>query len=432
MAGEWRQAYAAALASGANWVGGILPGDHIFIGSASGEPTALVTDLMSGAERGDIPSVSAYQMFGRRRHGILQGHSNRVRVIGLNATPDLVTAMATRAATYLPLTIFQLASAIAKGRLHFDASLVHVSPPDAEGYMSFGVSVDFSADACRQSRLVVAQVNPHMPRTFGAQLHVSEVNAVVEIDAPIPTDHRLAPEREAQRIGEHTAELIPHGATLEFGVGGVMTAVLDALRDHRDIGLHTGLLVDPMAELIERGVVTNAQKGIDVGVTVANQARGTERLYAFLDGNPVIAMRPASYTHDPDVLRTLRHFTAINSAIEVDLLGRVNSEFVDGRRVASSSGLPDFVRAVQANSDGRSIIALRSTAADGSVSRIRTQLGDNPGATLTADLADLVVTEHGIADLREADEAQRAERMIAIADPQFRERLTAEWVGLGR
>ncbi|HXC79414.1 MAG TPA: acetyl-CoA hydrolase/transferase C-terminal domain-containing protein, partial [Candidatus Acidoferrum sp.] len=196
---------------------------------------------------------------------------------------------------------------------------------------------------------------------------------------------------------------------------------LEGFKNRAELGLHTGLIIEPMVALIEAGVITNQWKGIDRGVSVANQCRGSRRLYDFLDDNPQVSMRPARYTHDPGVLASLRNFRAINSAIEVDLLGQVNSEFVGGRRMSSSGGLTDFVKAGQVVDGARSIIALRSTTRRGDRSRIVPSLTD--GVTLTADLADVVVTENGIADLRGLPADKRARALIEIADERFRDQL---------
>jgi 4-hydroxybutyrate CoA-transferase len=268
----------------------------------------------------------------------------------------------------------------------------------------------------------VAQVNARSPRTLGdCFIHASEIDAAIEVSTELVEFGVEPADDQGRRIAEHVLELVPDRSTIEMGVGAVMTAILEGLADRAELGLHTGLIIEPMVALIEAGVITNQWKGVDQGVSVANQCRGSRRLYDFLDDNPAVSMRPARYTHDPRVLGSLRNFRAINSAIEVDLLGQVNSEFVGGRRISSSGGLADFVRAGQNVDGARSIIALRSTTRSGEQSRIVPRLLD--GVTVTADLADVVVTENGIADLRGLPADRRARALIEIADVRFRDQL---------
>jgi acetyl-CoA hydrolase len=236
---------------------------------------------------------------------------------------------------------------------------------------------------------------------------------------------RRDPSVEDEAIAAHVAALVPDGATMQFGVGGTPDAVLAALGDKHDLGVHSGLISDAVLDLVEAGVVTNARKPIDAGLTVTGVIVGSERLYRWADRNPHLLMRPASYTHNPQVLSSFDRFFAINAAIEVDLGGQINAEMVNGTYVGAVGGHGAFARAGAAAPQGRSIIALASTAAGGAISRIVGRLGDAVTTTPRAD-ADLVVTEHGVADLRGATLRQRAERLIAVADPAHREALQGD------
>lgn len=357
------------------------------------------------------------------RH-LLDAAGPDLHLVGIHFHSELADLVDNGHGSHLPLGIYQIARLIEEGRIKFDVALVQVSPPNQHGQMSLGVSVDFAAQAVRQSRVAVAQINHQSPRTLGdCFIHVSEVTALIDVSHEIGQMEAAKADHSAAAIAGHVLDLVPDRSTIEMGIGVVMTSILERLRERRDLGLHTGLIIEPMMDLIEEGVITNSWKGIDKAVSVANQCRGTQRLYNFLNENPAVSMRPASYTHDPKVLGSLEAFRAINSAIEVDLLGQVNSEFIAGRRVSSTGGLADFVRAAKRTPGARSIIALRSTDGSERRSRIVPALGGD--VTLTADLADLVVTEFGIADLRGLRSDQRAAALTKIAHPKFRDQLSS-------
>ncbi len=423
---DWRVKYRQALGRGREWLNDLRDGDHIFVGSAAGEPTTLIDQLIQAAQRDELPRLVVYQMLRGGAQRLLSVAGERLQVVGLIANEALDRLSRSGYASFLPTTIHQTARAIAERRLVIDVVILQVTPPDNNGHLSLGISADFALQACAQSRFIVAEVNDRLARTCGAFLQASKLSAAIETSVAVREVPLDAADEEARRIAKHVAELVPDGATIEIGVGAIMTAVLEALAGHRRLGLHTGLMIDPMVPLITQGAVTNEEKSIDRGTSVANQARGTSLLYDFLNDNPLVAMKPALYTHDHKVLTSLPAFRAINSAIEVDVLGQVNSEFLNGRRVSGTGGLADFVRAAHDSTNGRSIIALRSTAVQRSVSRIVSRLDPSAGVTLTADLADFVVTEHGVADLRGKDARARHESLIAVADPQFRDQLRAE------
>lgn len=420
----WAAQYQAALGAGASWLKSLRPGDQVFLGSACGEPAELIAQLLAGVQTGATRGLTVYQMMRGGDRTLVSAAGPDLNLVGITYHPDLGEAVERGYASFLPISICEIARNIDEGRLKFDVALIQTSPPDPDGNMSLGVSVDFAAQAVRQSRVVVAQVNDRSPRTLGdCFVNASEIDAAIEVSREL-VDFAVEPaDDQGRRIAAHVLNLVPDRSTIEMGIGAVMTAILEALQVRAGLGLHTGLIIEPMVDLIEAGVITNEWKGVDPGVSVANQCRGSRRLYDFLNENPAVSMRPASYTHDRRVLGSLRNFRAINSAIEVDLLGQVNSEFVGGRRVSSTGGLADFVRAGQVIEGARSIIALRSTARRGEQSRIVPRLTD--GVTVTADLADVVVTENGVADLRGLSAGRRARALIEIADERFRDQLLA-------
>jgi len=293
--------------------------------------------------------------------------------------------------------------------------------------LSFGLVNDYVAAAARHARTVIAEINVQLPWTYGSEVPPDlRIDHIVECDE-VPVELPTAPIGEVERrIGELVASLVPDRATIQIGIGAIPDAILAALGGHRDLGFHSGMISDRVADLIEAGIVTNAYKTFDRGVTVAGALFGTRRLNRFADRNAAIRVVPTSHSHGGPSLARLANFRAINSAIEVDLTGQVNAEKAMGRYVGAVGGQPDFVHGAFAAIGGCSIIALPSTAMGGETSRIVAALS-GPTTTARCD-ADVIVTDWGIAQLRGKTLRERAEAMIAIADPKFREGLQrAAW-----
>lgn len=307
----------------------------------------------------------------------------------------------------------------ADGHLPCDVGFVQVAPPDSDGNCSLGVGVDYVADAVGHTRILIAEVNRQMPATVGSpRIPLSRFAATVETDRPLLTAPNARIKPVDERIAEHVAGIVADGDTIQIGVGNLPAAVLAALRGHRDLGMHSGMIADGVLDLVEAGVLTGARKEIDPGLIVTGAALGSARLYDSLGRMP-IEFRPVSYTHDPRVLSRLRSLVAINSAIEVDLTGQVGAERRAGVTVGAIGGQTDFSRAA-ALTGSRSIIALRSTSRGAST--IKPTLEFGAVTTSRADV-DFVVTEHGIAKLTGCPLSERPERVIEIADPAHRESL---------
>ena len=333
------------------------------------------------------------------------------------------------AGNVIPANISALPGLIAAGRPKIDVVLLQVSGPDTEGRYNAGLGIECLREMIAGARLVVAQLNPALPWTHGDMLiDPGMIDILVPateppLELPMPA---IGPVERA--IGEHVARLVPDRATIEFGIGAIPQAVTAALGSKRSLGIHSGSIFDGVADLIEAGVVDNRHKEIDAGLTVALMLMGTRRLYDFADRNPLIQLRSPAYTHDALVLGHFRRFVAINSALEIDLTGQANAETATGRNIGLVGGQMDFVRAANRAPAGHSITALPSTSRDRRHSRIVARLADGIVTTPRAE-ADIVVTEHGIAELRGRTLAERARALIAIADPAFRpglERAAAE------
>jgi acyl-CoA hydrolase len=325
---------------------------------------------------------------------------------------------------FAPVRYFELVREFAAGGTFApDCVIVHTAPPDARGYLSLGVAVGVALPAARTAPLVIAQVNPRMPRTRGnCWLHSSQIDIRVDVDEPL-VEYPPPVVGEVERaIGRHVAGLVPDGGTVQVGVGAIPQAVLEALDGHRDLALHS-LLVDASVTLVERGVVTVARKPFHRGRLDVAEAMGTRRLFDFLHDNPLVNMESSAFVHDPDVVARLDRFVAINSALEIDLTGQVNAEALGDRQIAGIGGQFDFVLGASRARGGASVIALPSTGGRDGVSRIVPRLA--PGAPVTTPryLADWVVTEHGATRLRGLGERQRAAALIAVAHPRYREEL---------
>jgi acyl-CoA hydrolase len=312
------------------------------------------------------------------------------------------------------------------GILPLDVALVQVSPPDRHGFCSLGVSVDVTRAAVQMAKTVIAQVNPRMPRTHGDGLiHEESIDFAVTVDEPIPELPPHEATETAIAIGEHCAELVEDGATLQVGIGAIPDSTLAALSGHHRLGIHTEMLSDGVVDLVEKGVVTGEMKRIHPGKIVTAFALGTRHLYDFLDDNPQVAMLDMAYVNDVEVIRRNPKVTAINGAMEVDLTGQVCADSIGDQLYSGVGGQMDFIRAASLSEGGKPIIALPSTTLHGE-SRIVSYLKQGAGVVTTRAHVHFVVTEHGIADLYGKNLRQRAAALIAIADPRHRDALGAE------
>jgi len=316
--------------------------------------------------------------------------------------------------------------------LPLDVAMVHVSPPDRFGFCSLGISVDCAKPAALAARTVVALVNEQMPRTLGDSfLHVSQIDYMVPADSELIEIPPLTELDEVSaRIGANVAAMIENGSTLQCGIGRIPDAVLAALGGHQRLGLHTEMFSDGVLQLIESGVLDNDAKTYHRGKAVASFIMGSRRLYDFVDDNPMIEMHPVSFTNDPFQIARNDQMVAINSAIEVDLTGQVCADSIGHAFYSGIGGQLDFVRGASRSRGGKAIIAMPSTAAGGTVSRITAELQPGAGVVTTRGDVHFIVTEHGVADLRGRTIRERARSLIAIAAPEFREALTAKAAAL--
>jgi acyl-CoA hydrolase len=414
------------IVTAAEAVSGIGSGQQIFVHGGAATPSALIEALAARADELTDVELIHFHTEGPAPHLApeMEGHlRHRALFIGANAR----AAVNEGRADYVPIFLSDVPELFTTGVIELDAVLINVSPPDAHGFCSLGTSIDAALSATRAAKTVIAQVNPRVPRTLGDSfVHADEIDLAVEVDQP-PYEH-ADPEigDTERRIGEYVAELIPDGATLQMGIGSIPAAVGLALRGKSDLGVHTEMFTDVVLDLVECGAITGAVKEINRGKIVSAFMMGTKRLYDFVHDNPMVEMRPVDYTNDTTVIRRFRRMVAINSAIAVDLTGQVSADSIGTRFYSGVGGQMDFMRGAALASEGRAIIALPSTAADGTISRIAPTLAVGAGVVTSRAHVRTVVTEYGVADLFGRSIRERAADLIAIAHPDFRDELAAE------
>ena len=355
----------------------------------------------------------------------LAGH---LRINTLFISDNVRAAVNEGRADFTPCFLSEIPSLFRSGRLPLDFALIQVSPPDEHGFCSFGVEVGVTKPAAQAARCVVAEINPHMPRTLGDSfIHVSKLDVIVPVEYVLPEVRLAAADEVTERIAGHVAGLIPDGATLQTGIGAIPDAVLRRLTNHRDLGVHSELFSDGVIDLVNRGVITGERKTLHPGKIVAGFLLGTQRLYDFVHDNPVVELHPTDYVNDPFVIAQNERMAAINSAIEVDLTGQVCADSIGPRLYSGVGGQLDFIYGAARSKGGLPIIALPCTLlkTDGTrLSKIVPMLKPGAGVTTTRNHIHHVVTEHGAADLYGKTIRQRAEALIAISAPEFRDELS--------
>lgn len=401
----------------------IHSGNRVWIEPGCATPTPLVQAMVERADEFRDVEVVHMMTLGDAPYSRpeFEGH---FRHNGLFLGSNVREAVQQGQADYTPIHLSEIEELFTSGALPLDVVLMTVSPPDPHGFVSLGTSVDCTLTAARCARYVIAEVNRQMPRTLGdCFLHVSKFAAMVETSRPLL---ELPPEPYTElqhRIARNVASLIRDGATLQIGIGGIPEAVLHCLSDRRDLGIHSEMCSDGVIPLIESGAINGEKKTLHRGKLVVGFVLGTRRLFDFIHENPIFEFRPIRYTNDPFIIAQNDNMVAINSALEVDLTGQVCSDSLGTKPYSGVGGQVDFVRGTARAKGGRPIIALPSTAKNGTLSRIVTVL--TPGAGVVTSRADVhyVVTEHGVAYLHGKTIRQRAEALIAIADPKFQEQL---------
>jgi acyl-CoA hydrolase len=400
--------------------GFIRPGDTVVWSQGTGEPEAVVATLV--AQRHAFERIRVF--LGSSYSDIIRPeHADAFDFIGIGAVGRTKAFVDTGVLDVIPCHLSELPRLVASGLLRIDVAIVHASRNE-RGELSYAANCSYLPAMVARARVVIAEVNEQAPWTHSRE-RLERVDAVVPVSRPLvqlPAREADATDRE---IARRTASLVQDGDVLQIGIGLLPDAVLAALRDRRDLGIHSGVIGDGVVDLVERGVVTNATKGVDRGVTVTGGLFGSERLYRFAHGNARLRVDPVTYTHAPEVLRQFDSFVTINSAVEVDLTGQVNGEASAAGYLGTVGGQTDFARAALQSPRGRSIIALPSRAGSRKIARIVARLQGGIVSAARAD-TDFIVTEHGVAQLRGQPLRERVRRMIAIAHPEDRAALERE------
>ncbi len=403
----------------------IKSGDRVFIHTAAAAPQQLIKAMTARAP--DLRSVEVVHLHTEGEAPYARPeYARSFRTHCLFIGPNLRTAVATGEADYIPVFLSEVPALFCKGILPVNVALIQVSPPDRHGFCSLGVSVEVTRAAVHVADRVVAQVNPHMPRTHGDGLiHISNIDYAVEVSDQLPASapHQLTEAELA--IGQACADLVENGATLQTGIGAIPTAVLAALDQHQDLGIHSEMFSDGVIDLVEKGVLNGEKKRIHPGKIVSSFVMGSRRLYDFVDDNPNVAMLDVAYVNDTAVIRRNPKVTAINSAIEVDLTGQVCADSIGTSLYSGVGGQMDFIRGASLSVGGKPIIALPSVTSRGE-SRIVAMLKPGAGVVTTRAHVHYVVTEHGVANLYGRNLRQRAKALIGIAHPDHRESLERE------
>jgi 4-hydroxybutyrate CoA-transferase len=407
-------------------VAGIRSGDQVYVHCAAAAPSVLLDALVARAPELEGVGVIHLHIEGPGPH-LAPDMAKHFRHRALFIGPNARAAVNEGRADYVPVFLSDVPRLFASGALPLDAVFVNCTPPDRHGFCSLGTSVEAIHAAILAAKTVIVQFNRSIPRTLGESfVHVNDIDLAVEVDVP-PYEYLMGAIGEVElKVGEYVADLVPDGATLQLGIGAIPAATAIALRDRRDLGIHTEMFTDPVVDLVEAGVITGALKERNRGKIVTAFFMGSRRLYDFVNDNPMVEMRPVNFTNDTEVIRTFSRMVAINSALEVDLTGQVVADSIGHRLYSGVGGQMDFIRGAALASEGKAIIALPSTAAGGSVSRITASLQEGGGIVTTRAHVRTVVTEWGVAELFGKSTSERAEALISIAHPDFREELARE------
>lgn len=421
---QWESIYQQRLTDANTAAQAILPGHRVYLGGGAGVPKKLVDGLIHRAPQLRRVELTHILTFAESPYAKPEFQDN-IRVNALFIGSNVRRAVQEGRADFTPVFLSEIPSLFRTGILPLNVAMISVTPPDEHGFCSFGVEVGTTKPAAEAARIIIAEVNKQMPRTLGDSfIHVSQLDHIVEVDYPLPEAPQGGSTAEQLQIGQHIAGLIPDGATLQMGIGSIPDAVLQCLGNHRDLGIHTELFSDGVIDLVEQGVINCSRKTFHPGKIVAGFLFGTQKLYHFVNNNPLIELHPTDYVNDPFNIAQNARMVAINSALQIDLTGQVCADSIGAKMYSGAGGQVDFIRGAARSKGGLPIIACSSTAQDGALSRIVPTLYEGSGVVTTRNDVHWVVTEYGIAALHGKTLRQRAQALIRIAHPKFRDELT--------
>lgn len=424
---DWQEMYREKLVDADEAVSRISSGDRVVVGHACGSPETLLRAMVDNKKRYHNVELVHMVSMGKADYCNMDNspHFFHNSLFVGGSTREAVNS---GWGVFTPCHFSQIPELFTRGILPVDVTLCMVSPPDEHGFCSFGVSVDYTKPAAESSRLVIAEVSHHMPRTLGDSfIHIKDIDCIVATDAELISlpPAKITPIDEA--IGGYCADLIRDGDCLQLGIGAVPDSILGFLKDKKDLGIHSEMFSDGVVDLVESGNVTCARKNLHKNKMVATFFMGTKKLYKFLNNNPMVAMFSVDYTNDPRVVAQNDNMVSVNSALQADFTGQVVSDTIGHRQYSGPGGQADFVRGASWSRGGRSILAFHSTAAKGAISRIVPAIDQGASVTTLRTDVHYIVTEYGVADLRGKSVSERAKSLIAIAHPDFRSDLRREF-----
>lgn len=420
---SWLQEYKSKVKTAEEAVSYIKSHDSIYVQSNAAAPQILLDAMVKQAP--ELRGVKIYQLMtlGKADYALVD-YSESFQINSFFIGANVREAVNAGRANYIPVFLSEIPRLFLSGEIPVDVCLLQVSPPDAHGFCSYGVSVDCTVAARKKARLVIAEVNKQMPRTLGrAFVHVSRLDHIVETDHSLPELIPAKPSDIEKAIGSNVARLVDNEATLQLGIGAIPNAVLANLMDKTNLGVHSEMLSDGIVDLIEAGVITNDAKTVMPGKVAVTFVMGTRRLYDFVDNNPLVEFQTSDYINDPFVISQNHKMTAINSALQVDITGQVAADTIGNMLYSGFGGQVDFIRGAAHAKNGKAIIALPSTAKGGKISRISAMLSNGSGVVTSRADVHFVVTEYGIAQLYGKTLKERARALISIAHPDFRSQI---------
>ncbi len=420
---SWMYHYREKVVSPEEAVSVVKSGDRIYMSGNAATPYILLNALAK--RKDDLKNVEVMHVLLLGDDPLSgPGMEGSFRHRSLFVGPADRKAVNEGRADYVPVFLYEIPDLFSSGILPIDVAIVHTSLPDEHGFLSYGVETVATKAAVENAKLVIAQVNEKMPRVLGdAFVHISRVSKIVEISEELPTLELAEFSEVEKKIGQSIAGLVEDGSTIQLGIGGIPNAVLFFLKDKRDLGIHSEMCSDGMMAAIEAGVVTGARKTLHRGKVIATFVMGTKKLYDFVDNNPIFELHPVNYTNDPFVIAQNEKMVAVNSALEIDLTGQVCSDSIGYQIYSGFGGQVDFIRGAARSKGGKPIIALRSTAKSNTISRIVPHLKEGAGVVTSRGDVHYVVTEYGVAYLHGKSIRERAEALINIAHPNFRDEL---------
>ena len=429
---DWQKNFKITTTSAEEAVKKISPGHRVFIGTATSQPSLLINAMTARAnELIDVEIIQLVTMGDPPYAKKELANSFKINSFYISEE-NIRTSISEGLGNYTPIMLLDIPKLFSNGQIPLDVSMIQVSPPDERGMCSMGISVDVAKAAVENSKIVIAQVNPRMPRTLGDSLiNIYEIDMIVPSDEPILEAPRMEIDEEERRVCEHVSSLIEDGSTIQLGFGKIPQFCMDYLKDKKDLGVHSDMITDGIIDLIKSGAVTGNKKSFDKGKIVASFCLGTKKLYDFINNNEMFSFRRTEYVNDPGIIRQHTRMVAVNTALEIDLTGQVCSDSFGTQFVSGIGGQADFIRGANRSPKGTSIIALPSTAKGGTVSRIVAQL--TPGAGVVTPRGDVqyVVTEYGTAYLHGKNVQDRTMSLISIAHPDYRAELLKKAIEYG-